>query len=163
MSVLSLLELVRAEAYWFGGACYLAGAPYRPVPLEVSCSFANDGGALSAEGTYRHQSGTTAHPFSVRVHFAEDVTPTVQVNSSHTGMLSGHIFAIGVGYELLVSSSAHGSVLSCRFEIERSGSIHSSGVVSSSHESFAFVANGAPGTNREALGNVVGILGGRRV
>jgi hypothetical protein len=156
-----LIDHLSAEEYWFNGTFATPDTSGNPKPLAVTGTFLNDGGHLLLEGTYRFAAGNTSHPFSVRVvsHLAHAVA--IEVNSSHVGTLSGHIYSLGPGYELLATAPTSCAV-GAHIELLSDQGLRATGVIAFTGGSLAFVANGSPGEDREGLGNVVGIFGGRR-
>ena len=156
-----LIDHVSAEEYWFNGTFATPDTSGSPKPLVVTGTFLQDGGHLVFEGTYRFAAGSTSHPFSVRVvsHLAHAVA--IEVSSSHVGTLSGHVYSLGPGYELLAGAPT-GCAVSTHLELLSDHGLRATGAIAFSGGSLGFVANGSPGEDREGLGNVVGIFGGRR-
>jgi hypothetical protein len=161
MSIVELLERLQPEEYWFGGTYASADEPQQPRPLVASCTFLADGRFFLLEGTYRYEARSTSHPFSVRLPVGTAGAPVCELRSSHTGAVSGPLFPVRGGYELLLSAS-DGRAVSCRFEVDRVGRVSITGVVTCGDNRFAFLAEGANGPERETLGNVVRVSGGRQ-
>jgi hypothetical protein len=161
MTIVDLLERLHPEEYWFDGARYLTAKPNEAAPLTVSCTFFREGHSLLLSGTYRHQTGSTSHPFEARLSLRTSAAPVCTLNSSHTGEVSGRLFAVGTGFAVLMTAS-EGKAVACQLEVTHSGTVHVTGNVTCEENEFAFVANGEPGPERQVRGNVVRVLGGRK-
>lgn len=156
------IEHVSAEEYWFTGVFGTPTTSGSPKPLTVTGTFLDEAGHLLFEGTYRFAQGSTSHPFSLRVHSYQPSSATIEVGSGLIGTISGHIYALGPGYDLLATGAA-GQSVSAHVELLADHSLRATGAISIGGASIGFVANGSPGADRESLGNVVRILGSRRV
>jgi hypothetical protein len=159
--MLRFIEHISPDEYWFSGVFGTPSTPGTQRPLTVTGTFLQEVGHLLFEGTYRFTQGSTSHPFSWRVHSYHPSAASVEVGSGLTGQLSGHLYELGSGFELLATGTAgHGA--SAHIELLSDRGLRVTGVILVAGESIGFVATGAPGADRENLGNVVGILGGRR-
>lgn len=131
-------------------------------PLEVSCTvFTKGKAALVIEGTYRHASRVSSHPFALSIPYESGQFPQCELRCAHLGTLSGRLYELH-GEFVAVLNSKEGRSLSCQFTLDDPGTFRAKGAVNGGDLAFAFVATGSPGPERESLGNVVGIHTGRR-
>lgn len=162
MVLLRLIHQLSAEPYWVCGAMHYPGDLVATKPLEISCTvFAKRNAALVIEGTYRHTSRASSHPFALSIPYEGGQFPECELRCAHLGTLSGRLYELH-GEFVAVLGSKEGHALSCQFTLDDSGTFRAKGAVHAGKLAFAFVATGSPGPVRESLGNVVGIHSARR-
>src|SRR5262249_16885749 len=86
-----LLELFKSGKYFASGAYFRGATLEMGLPVEWHVNVVRTNWRLLIEGTYRHHSGTTSHPFRLEVDLDKDQLGRGQfhLNSSHTGEMVG--------------------------------------------------------------------------
>ena len=162
MLLLEMRTLHSGDGYWISGACYEAGHPDRPRPFEVVCKVINGGRIFTIEGTYRRGPGATSHPFKSEITMLNpNEAPVCTLDCASTGMLGGRLFLLKSVFSVVLCRP-EGGAMSLEFEFDDAGRLQAKGILNCGELDFAFLAHGAPGSDRQALGNVVSILGGKQ-
>src|SRR5688572_18054413 len=86
-----LLELFKSGKYFASGAYFRAATLEMGLPVEWHLNVVRANWRLLIEGTYRHHSGTTSHPFRLEVDLNKDQLGRGHFcfNSFHTGEFMG--------------------------------------------------------------------------
>jgi hypothetical protein len=160
MNLADFIARVSAEEYFFSGTYHEAARHALALPAEGVGRFLEDARALLFEGSCRHHRGTASHQFSVRIPLDIARMRTAEVMTVHAGALTGHFLPAGDGFELLAWGS-NGNILSCGIQVDADASLVLSGSARIDGSSIAFRVVGHAGPDRESLGSVVRISGGR--
>ena len=92
-----LLELFKSGKYFATGAYFPGATLQMGLPVEWHLNVVRANWRLLIEGTYRHHSGTTNHPFRLEVDLDKDQLGRghFHLNSFHTGEIVGTTAGLG--------------------------------------------------------------------
>jgi len=155
--IAGLIDLIEPDEYRFVGSYWSQAVVPNPIPLEGYCEFLRDESSVVLAGAYRPGPGAQERGFEVFFPFA-GITPH---SSKVTVLLSGIERMKGAGFfrdgSLDVLCRDGELCASAHLQIDESGAMIVSGLISTSNSCFGYQINAVVPGHQETLSNVVSL------